>query len=142
MGLEARCSSSSSDMGGMLDFSAEEECEMVQPKAFPPPTSFKTYQDISNAQEPSGEWSMLITCGSSEKISKHLETMANDFNEKQKFTVIALLVLLDSFASEVNEWILSAVKGVAFLKFDEEKLMDCIPDDMEIDDELISRLFN
>jgi hypothetical protein len=31
---------------------------------------------------------------------------------------------------------------VAFLKIDEVKFMDCIPEDMDVDDELVTRLFN
>ena len=99
---------------------------------------FKSYQEITNAQEPNGEWKCLVKFELVEKIEEKLGD-----KQENSHTIIALIALLVKFPEKVNEWLLSATKALAVLNFDQDKLEEILESiEVDVDDELIGKLFN
>jgi len=103
------------------------------------------YQTITNAQDPSGYWTSIVSIDLEPASGKLISDKLSD--EKVSATVYALILLLSKFGSQYNEWKLTAIKGVSFLKskFGEnvvDKFNEIVAEvGASVDDDLVDELF-
>lgn len=103
------------------------------------------YQTITNAQDPSGFWSGISSFDFSPVTGKLIVAKFSD--EKVSATMYALIMLLSKFGSQYNEWKLTAIKGVSFLrKTLGENVVDQFNEllsetGVEVDEDLVDELF-
>jgi len=103
------------------------------------------YQTITNAQDPSGFWSSMSSIDL-EPVTRKL--ISEKFSDEQiSATVYALILLLSNFGSQYNEWKLTAIKGVSFLRKNlgenvVDKFNEIVSETgVEVDDDLVDELF-
>jgi len=94
-------------------FATARSSRAVPPKPISKPIS-DNYQTITNAQDPSGFWLSSISIDLDPANGKLILTKFSD--EQISATIYALILLLSRFGSQYNEWKLTAIKGVSFLK--------------------------
>lgn len=110
-----------------------------------PGTVVTTYQSITNQQNPSGDWSEKLQSKHEETLFKAIESTSED--KKVQFTLYAILLLLVEFADQFDEWKLTAVKGVNFLKKFNSNLEHEISEvlsrsNLQFDDDVLSQLLD
>merc|ERR1719361_3316082 len=103
------------------------------------------YQTITNAQDPSGFWSSIAPIDLEPANGKLI--LGKLVDEQVSATIYALILLLSKFGSQYNEWKLTAIKGVSFLKskFGEnavDKFNEIVSEvGVSVDDDLVDELF-
>merc|ERR1712226_1540098 len=103
------------------------------------------YQTITNAQDPSGFWSSIAPIDLEPENGKLI--LGKLVDEQVSATLYALVLLLSKFGSQYNEWKLTAIKGVSFLKskFGEnavDKFNEVASEvGVSVDDDLVDELF-
>jgi hypothetical protein len=102
------------------------------------------YEKITDEQEPSGEWcTKLMYSEHDGNLFKNI--MATIQDETSQYTVYAVLLLIVECANTFDEWKLSAIKGMSFLKKSiadlESELYKILSlSRLEVDDEILSVL--
>ena len=105
----------------------------------------REYQDITNQQHPGGEWTFKVKSKHEENLLKNIEATFDDVIVQS--TMYAILLLLVDFSDAFDEWKLTAIKGVTFLKKNvnelESELVKLLTDSkLEVDDDLLFQLLH
>ena len=108
-----------------------------------PSKEVTAYHDITNEQNPGGEWTMKFKSKHDGALFTNIEDGFSD--EVVQFTVYAILLLLADFPETFDEWKLTATKGATFLKKSicdlQGELMKIVSvSTLEIDDEMLFQL--
>jgi len=80
------------------------------------------YQNITNLQNPGGEWTIKLKSKHDDNLLQVIESRFEE--DTVKDTLYAIMLLLVDFSDTLDEWKLTAVKGVAFLKLSVDNLKD------------------
>merc|ERR1712013_9072 len=134
-----------------FDMAREIQCESVSCESEPDVVisrvsidgTVTAYYDITNLQNPAGDWTTKVNSKHDETLLKNIEAAFDD--DAVQCTVYAILLLLVDFPDTFDEWKLTAIKGVTFLKKSisdlENKLSKLLDDShLEVDDEMLTRL--
>ena len=106
-------------------------------------TTTLTHQSITNDQNPGGEWYEKLQSKHDDNLFVNIE--ANFDDKTVQYTLYAILLLLVEFPDAFDEWKLSAIKGVTFLKKSITELEDEFSkvlslSKLEVDEDLLSEL--
>merc|ERR1712179_213428 len=111
----------------------EEESASSAPSKPIAPTEVTSYQSITNEQEPTGEWSSKLNSAKHAEIFEKLVSKLAGDSEICKFTAYALLMLLVGYSEAFDEWKLSAVKAVTYLRKNAQPCFDAVLIEMLVD---------